>query len=74
VTTSHRPKGALTDTARQSKRSFVLNIVLAAFSFVLLIAADDVDWTYWVYSRPTPLGDTRSALLSVLADPATARR
>jgi len=43
-----RPKGALTDTARQSKRAFVLNAAAAALSLTLLIAADQRDWTYWL--------------------------
>ena len=62
MTTSNRPKGALTYTARQSRRSFVLNVALAAFSFILLIAADDVDWTYWVRIAVTLLWATLAVL------------
>ena len=48
VVTPSRPKGALTNTARQSKRAFVLNAAAAALSFVLLLFADQRDWTYWL--------------------------
>lgn len=43
-----RPKGALTDTARQSKRAFVLNAAATALSFALLIVADQREWIYWL--------------------------
>jgi hypothetical protein len=48
VTTPTRPKGALTQTARQSKRASARDAVAAALSFALLIGAGHRDWRFWV--------------------------
>lgn len=53
MTKSSRPKGALTETASQSKRNFMINLALTALSLVLLILADDRVWIYWLRAAVT---------------------
>jgi hypothetical protein len=57
-----RPTGALTDTARGSKRLFWLWVVVMALALAGLVLDDDRDWSSWLGVGQALLGGTMAVL------------
>jgi uncharacterized membrane protein YgdD (TMEM256/DUF423 family) len=62
VPTTERPKGAMTDTARGSKRMFWLYVATAVLALAAFVLDDDRDWSSWLGIGLALLGGTLAVL------------
>ena len=62
VLTTDRPRGAMTDTARGSKRLFWVWVVVMALALAGLVLDDDRDWASWLGVGQALLGGTLAVL------------